>query len=122
MHKMDQIAAAAKRNGEFINYPNENWEKFKDSVFAKNNDRIEYLFNELGYLGINELRKSGSNDFWLFVQHCDKFPKLQKRVLTSMKIEVKKRNSNPDNYADLLDRVNANAGEKQNFETQVDYR
>jgi hypothetical protein len=39
-----------------------------------------------------------------------------------MKIEVKKRNSNPDNYADLLDRVNANAGEKQNFETQVDYR
>jgi hypothetical protein len=39
-----------------------------------------------------------------------------------MKIEVKKRNSNPDNYADLLDRVNANGGEKQNFETQFDYR
>ncbi len=43
---MDQIAVAAKRNGEFINYPNENWEKFKDSVFAKNKDSIEYLFNE----------------------------------------------------------------------------
>ncbi|MCB6061334.1 hypothetical protein [Flavobacterium psychrophilum] len=25
MHKIDQIAAAGKPNGEFKNYPNENW-------------------------------------------------------------------------------------------------
>jgi hypothetical protein len=60
---MDQIAAAAKRNGEFINYPKKTGKNSKTVFFAKNKDRIEYLFNELGYLGINELGKSGSNDF-----------------------------------------------------------
>lgn len=122
MHKIDQIAAAGKPNGEFKNYPIENWGKFKDSVFTKHKNRIESLFNKYGYLGINELGKKGSNDFWLFIQHCDKFPEFQKRVLKSMKKEVKKGNANPDNYAYLFDRVNANAGEKQNFGTQVDYR
>jgi hypothetical protein len=39
-----------------------------------------------------------------------------------MKKELKKGNANPDNYALLLDRVNVNSGEKQNFGTQVDYR
>ena len=122
MHKIDQIAAEAKPNGQFKNYPNENWNKFKDSVFTKHKNRIENLFNKYGYLGIKELGKSGSNDFWLFVQHCDKFPEFQKNVLKSLKKEAKKGNANLDNYAYLLDRVNANGGEKQSFGTQVDYR
>ena len=122
MHQIDQIAAAAKPNGEFINYPNENWGKFKDSVFTKNKNRTESLFKKYGYLGINELGESGSNDFWLIVQHCDKFPKFQKSVLKSMKKEVKKGNANQDNYAYLCDRVNSNGGIKQYFGTQVDYR
>ncbi|MCB6061333.1 hypothetical protein LVDJXP189_2150004 [Flavobacterium psychrophilum] len=66
--------------------------------------------------------KSGTNDFWLFVQHSDKFPEFQKRVLKSMNKAVKKGNANPNNYAYLMDRVNANNGEKQMFGTQVDYR
>ena len=122
MHKIDQIAASAKPNGEFINYPTENWGKFKDSVFTKHKNRIENLLNKYGYLGVNELGKSGTNDFWLFVQHSDKFPDFQKRVLKSMKKAVKKGNANPNNYAYLMDRVNANSGEKQLFGTQVDYR
>ena len=122
MHKIDQIAAEAKPNGQFKNYPNENWNKFKDSIFTKHKNRIENLFNKYGYLGIKELGKSGSNDFWLFVQHCDKFPEFQKNVLKSLKKEAKKGNANLDNYAYLLDRVNANGGEKQSFGTQVDYR
>ncbi|EKT2069283.1 hypothetical protein O8E88_001080 [Flavobacterium psychrophilum] len=122
MHRIDQIAAAGKPNGEFKNYPNENWGKFKDSVFSKHKNRIELLFSKYGYLGINELGKSGTNDFWLFVQHSDKFPEFQKRVLKSMNKAVKKGNANPNNYAYLMDRVNANNGEKQMFGTQVDYR
>ena len=122
MHKIDQIAASGKPNGEFSKYPTEKWDKFKDSIFTKNKNRTEELYNKYGYLGINELGINGSNDFWLFVQHCDKFPKFQKRVLKSMEKEVKKGNANPDNYAYLFDRVCANIGEKQNFGTQVDYR
>ncbi|QIH39233.1 hypothetical protein G7A72_10615 [Flavobacterium sp. Sr18] len=122
MYKIDQIAQAGKPNGEFKNYPLENWYKFKDSVFTKNKNRVEYLFKKYGYLGINEIGKNASNDFWILVQHSDKFPEFQKNVLKSMKKELKKGNANPDNYALLLDRVNVNSGEKQNFGTQVNYR
>ncbi|WP_395056780.1 DUF6624 domain-containing protein [Flavobacterium sp.] len=122
MHKIDQIVASGKPNGEFINYPIENWNKFKDSVFTKNKNRIENLFNKYGFLGLKEIGEKGSFNFWLLTQHCDKFPEFQKKVLKSMKKEVKKGNANPDNYAYLVDRVNTNSGEKQTFGTQVDYR
>ena len=98
MHKIDQIAAAPKPNGEFINYPNENWGKFKDSVFTKNKNRTESLFKKYGYLGINELGENGSNNFWFFVQHSDKFPEFQRRVLKSMEKEVKKGITKPNLY------------------------
>ena len=122
MHRIDQIAALANPNGEFINYPIEKWTAFTDSVFKKNKNRIESLYNQYGYLGINELGKTGSNDFWLIVQHSDKFPEFQQKILIGMKKAVKKRNANPRNYAYLADRVKANNGEKQLFGTQVDYR
>ena len=85
MYKIDQIAQAGKPNGEFKNYPLENWHKFKDSVFTKNKNRVEYLFKKYGYLGINEIGKNASNNFWILVQHSDKFPEFQKNVLKSMK-------------------------------------
>ena len=122
MYKIDQIAQSGKPNGEFINYPIENWKNFKDSVFTKNTNRIEALFNKHGFLGIKEIGKKGSKHFWIFTQHSDKFPEFQKRVLKSMKKEAKKGNVNPDDYVFLLDRVNANSGEKQTFGTQVNYR
>lgn len=122
MFIIDQIAANAKPSGQFINYPNENWGKFKDSVFTKHKNRSEYLFDKYGYLGIEEVGKEGSQNFWIFVQHSDKYPDFQKKVLKSMEKEVKKQNANPNNYAFLMDRVNANNGKKQLFGTQVDYR
>lgn len=122
MHKIDQIAALPVPNGEFINYPKEKWVAFTDSIFTRNKNRLESLFNQYGYLGINELGKTGSNDFWLIAQHSDKFPEFQKRVLIAMKKEAKKGNVNPNNYAYFTDRVKANNGEKQLFGTQVDYR
>lgn len=122
MHKIDQIAAMAKPNGEFINYPIEMWANFKDSIFTKHKNRIESLFNKYRYLGINEVGKSGANDFWLLVQHSDKYPEFQKKVLVAMEKAVKKGNANPNNYAYLNDRVKANNGEKQIFGMQVDYR
>ena len=121
MHKIDQIAAAGKPNGEFINYQKEKWSKFQDSIFSKHKKRVESLFNKFGFLGINELGKSGTYDFWLIVQHSDEFPEFQRKVLKSMKKELKKENANPQNYAYLQDRVNANSGKKQVFGTQVEY-
>jgi hypothetical protein len=122
MHEIDQIAANYKPNGKFENYPKENWSKFKDSVFTKHKNRIEELYNKHGYLGIKEIGKEGAFNFWLFVQHSDKYPEFQKRILKQMKKEVKKGNANANNYAYLVDRAKVNNGEKQMFGTQVDYR
>lgn len=112
MVKTDQIAA--------FHWEKE-WEKYKDSVFTTHKIRVEKMFNKYGFLGFDKVGKDGSNNFWLIVQHCDKFPDFQKKILKAMNKEVKKGNANPNNYAFLYDRVEANAKRKQLFGTQVDY-
>lgn len=57
MYKIDQIAASPVPNYEFINNPKEKWVAFTDSIFTRNKNRLERLFNQYGYLGINELGK-----------------------------------------------------------------
>ena len=79
------------------------------------------MFNEYGFLGFDKVGKKGSNDFWLIVQHSDKFPDFQKKVLRAMAKEVMRKNASAINYAFLYDRIQVNAGLKQKFGTQVDY-
>jgi hypothetical protein len=112
MVKTDQIAAS---------HWEDEWKNYKDSVFTTHKMQVEAMFNKYGFLGFDKVGKEGSANFWLIVQHCDKFPEFQKKVLTAMDKEVKKGNANPDNYAYLYDRVEANAGRKQLFGTQVNY-
>ena len=112
MIKTDQIAASHWEN---------EWASYKDSVFTQNKIRVENMFKEYGYLGFDLVGEDGSNNFWLIVQHCDKFPEFQKEVLKAMDKEVKQHNADPNNYAYLYDRVQVNAGQKQKFGTQLDY-
>ena len=112
MRKTDQIAA---------NHWENEWTKYKDSVFTTHKMQVEKMFKDYGFLGFDKVGKDGSNNFWLIVQHCDKFPEFQKKILKEMDKEVKKKNANPNNYAYLYDRVEANAGRKQLFGTQLNY-
>lgn len=112
MVKTDQIAAFRWEK---------QWDTYKDSVFTAHKLQVEKLFKQYGYLGFDKVGQDGSDNFWLIVQHCDKFPEFQKRVLTAMNKEVQKKNANPKNYAYLFDRVEVNAGRRQLFGTQVDY-
>ncbi|MBP7185018.1 MAG: hypothetical protein KBA06_05890 [Saprospiraceae bacterium] len=112
MVKTDQIAA--------FHWEKE-WEGYKDSIFTMHKIQAEKMFNKYGYLGYNQVGKEGSDDFWLIVQHCDKFPDFQRKILKAMDNEVKKGNANPNNYAYLYDRIEVNAGRKQLFGTQIDY-
>jgi hypothetical protein len=79
------------------------------------------MFKKYGFLGFDKVGKEGSNNFWLIIQHCDKYPEFQREVLKAMDKDVKKGNASPGNYAYLYDRVKVNAGEKQLFGTQVVY-
>jgi hypothetical protein len=117
---VDQIAANVPK-GVYKELSREQWEKFQDSVFASHKIRVEAMFDRYGFLGFDKVGKEGSQHFWILVQHCDKYPEFQKKVLSVMDKEVKRQNANSNNYAFLYDRVKVNAGEKQLFGTQVTY-
>ncbi|MBC9914283.1 DUF6624 domain-containing protein [Chitinophaga varians] len=121
MVKEDQIAADIKK-GPYKDYTTGQWNHFKDSVYAIHQQRLAAIFKQYGFPGFNMVGKDGSTNFWLLVQHCDKFPEFQTKVLKAMNKEVKKQNANPNNYAYLFDRVQINAGRKQLFGTQIAYQ
>jgi len=120
MAKMDQIAAYIPQ-GVYKDLSKDQWDSFKDSVFTSHTQRLQQLFKQHGFLGYKEVGTDGSNLFWLMVQHADRYPDFQIKILRAMKRQVKKKNANPSNYAYLLDRVNVNAGKKQVFGTQLTY-
>lgn len=80
---------------------------------------LKKLFKEYGFLGIEEVGKQGSNNFWLMMQHCDRDPKFQEEVLTDMKKHLERKNASSSNYAYLIDRVNVNTGKLQIYGTQM---
>lgn len=120
MVKVDQVAAYIPQ-GKYKDYTREQWNRFKDSVFTGDKVRVESMFDKYGFLGFDKVGKDGSNRFWLLVQHCDKYPEFQRKVLKAMNKEVRRGNADANNYAYLYDRVKVNAGEKQLFGTQVTY-
>ncbi|WP_367915399.1 DUF6624 domain-containing protein [Leadbetterella sp. DM7] len=120
MVAVDQEAAWV-RPEKYKDYSGERWEQFKDSVFTTHTLRLEEIYRKHGFMGFDKVGEEGSNHFWLMVQHADKYPDFQKKILRAMDKEVKKGNANPRNYAYLYDRVRINAGQKQRFGTQVDY-
>lgn len=120
MVKVDQIASNLPK-GKYLDYTAERWNIFRDSVHSNIKIRVEEMFNKYGFLGYNKVDKEGSKHFWLLVQHSDKYPGFQRKVLKAMNKEVKKGNANPSDYAYLYDRIKVKAGEKQKFGTQLSY-
>lgn len=120
MIEIDQVAAGVP-SGKYKELTEEEWQSFKDSVFAVNHKKATEIFNKHGFVGFDVAGKEGSRDFWLIVQHLDFNPQFQNEVLKKMKTEVENQNANPENYAYLLDRVQLNTGKKQVFGTQVSY-
>jgi len=120
MVEIDQVAAKP-REGIYKSYSTERWESFKDSVFSSNYSKLNDYYKKYGFLGIDKVDKEGATHFWLLVQHFDKFPEFQRKVLKDMDKEYKKGNANGENYAYLFDRVQVNANKKQKFGTQVTY-
>jgi len=120
MAEIDQIAAYTRR-GKFKDWTIERWSNFKDSVFTTHKKRLEEIFQKYGYPGYSLVGETGSQNFWLMVQHCDSDPAFQSRVLEKLKIEVDNKNADAITFGLLTDRVKINNGEKQLYGTQVEY-
>jgi hypothetical protein len=71
------------------------------------------------YSSIRQVGKEGAFEFWFLVQHADAYPDFQRKVLRLMQREVAKQNAAARNYVYLTDLVVENAGQLQEYGTQV---
>jgi hypothetical protein len=117
---LDQSAAGMSTNRLKTMKP-EQFERYKDSVFSLNEQRLKGVMKQYGFPGYDLVGQKGSNSFWLIVQHCDKDVDFQKQVLKAMEAELINHNADPKNYAYLTDRVLLNTGKKQLYGTQLTY-
>lgn len=95
--------------------------EFQDSVFTSHYIRLQKILSDYGYPGFDMVGKQGSRDFWLLVQHLDKWPVFQQKVLDAMEKQVLKKNASSGDYAYLTDRVRLNTNRNQWYGTQVSY-
>ncbi|UOQ78413.1 hypothetical protein MUN84_07525 [Hymenobacter sp. 5516J-16] len=89
--------------------------------YARHQPVLEKIVRQVGYPGFRQVGEKSAGNFWLLVQHADAHPDFQRRMLKLMLPEVKRQNASPVNYAYLTDRVATNAGQPQEYGTQVTY-
>ncbi|MFD2917126.1 DUF6624 domain-containing protein [Psychroserpens luteus] len=122
MAEIDQLVASnAFPPEKYSHLTQQKWEKFKDSVYLKNQKRAKEILDKYGFVGFDLAGENGSRNFWMVAQHSDHNPEFQKEVLKEMKKEVDKQNAISTNYGLLVDRVNLNTGQPQIYGTQVTY-
>lgn len=92
------------------------------SNFARHQPVLEAIVVKHGYPSFKQVGEASSNNFWLLVQHADAYPAFQRQVLQLMLPQVQSHNANPRNYAYLFDRIAENAGQLQEYGTQVTYK
>lgn len=93
----------------------------KDAQQDRYGERCKQLFEQFGYLGADRVGTDAADAFWLLVQHADRDPGFQDRVVDAMKPVVARGDARPNNLAYLTDRVRTNTGRPQVYGTQVDY-
>lgn len=104
-----------------IPFESPKWQNFKDSVYTSHYGRLKEIFAQKGFPGEDKVGKVGAKNFWLMVQHLDKWPDFQQQVLNSMQKQVAKQNASAQDFAYFTDRVRLNTGQKQIYGTQVTY-
>lgn len=80
---------------------------------------LRNIFQKYGFPNFDLVGQTGSNNFWLLMQHQDLHPEFQDEVLIKMKEEADKEKASMINYAYLLDRVKVNTGQLQVYGTQM---
>jgi len=90
--------------------------------FARHQPLLEKIVRQYGYPGFRQVGEKSSDNFWLLVQHADAHPDFQRQVLRLMLPESKKKNASSSKFAYLTDRIAVNAGQLQEYGTQLTYR
>lgn len=96
-------------------------EEVEKANYARHQPVLEGIVQRYGYPGIRQVGKEGAFEFWFLVQHADAHPAFQRAVLRLMKAEVAQQNAAARDYAYLTDRVALNAGQLQEYGTQITF-
>lgn len=119
----DQKSRALVRmvtNGEIDSISTENVGQLMSLTDSLNFKIIRSLFYTYGYPNAKLVGTVSAHNFWLLIQHADKYPYFQDSVLTLMKIEVDKDNVSGKDYAYLIDRVKVNTKQLQIYGSQME--
>ena len=90
---------------------------------ASDEDNLNWLKEEVARDGWFDIRKFGvaaDHAAWLLVQHADGAPDYQAYVAQLIEPKIGNGDTNPDNFAQLTDRVAVRAGRAQTFGTQME--
>ncbi len=77
------------------------------------------IIDEHGFPDYDKVGVDGTHYFWLLMQHQDRHPDFQERVLQMMEVAVGQKKASGSDYAYLLDRVMINTGKLQVYGTQM---
>jgi hypothetical protein len=88
-------------------------------IDSLNTIEAKKMFEQYGFLGFEEVGKTGSNNFWLLIQHTYKDSNFQESVLLEMKKHVERKNAKGEDYAYLIDKTMINTGKPQIYGTQM---
>ena len=107
--------------GQKVDSLGKNLVDMEKANFIRHQPILEKIVKQYGYPGFRQVGEKSSNNFWLLVQHADAQLDFQRRVLSLMLPEVKRKNASPINYAYLTDRIAINTGQPEEYGTQVKY-
>jgi hypothetical protein len=90
---------------------------------AMDEENLQWLQIQLASVGWFDIRKFGAaadHAAWLLVQHADSEPGFQAQIVELLRPKIGSGDTNPENYAYLVDRVAVRAGRPQIFATQME--
>ncbi|MES2111929.1 MAG: DUF6624 domain-containing protein [Bacteroidota bacterium] len=96
-------------------------DSLKKATYVDGTRLAKHIYAQYGYPTVKLVGSEASHHFFIFIQHADKDPGFQVRMLPILDSLSKKGDISRKDYAYLYDRVQRNTGGKQLYGTQPSY-
>lgn len=93
--------------------------KVLKEIDSFNTAHLKSILNIHPWIIISKFGKEADRQAWLLVQHADHDLTFQEQCLVILETLLPLNETNPNNYAYLVDRVAINSGKKQQYGTQA---
>lgn len=109
-----------EREGYTLQYLMDHTEitKYWKQVDHRNLNSLKKIIAQWGWPSISQYGKATDHQAWMLVQHADDDVEYQEKILKLLHEKVEEKETNPQNYAYLLDRVKMHRNQPQVYGTQ----